>query len=189
MTDPHSKGQWRADIATRRRARPAAERQTAALALAARVLELPALSSARTVAAYVSLPTEPGTGPLLAALRDRGIRVLLPVLLADKDLDWVDAGGAPLGVRAIADADVVVCPAMAVDADGARLGKGGGSYDRALTRRRPGALVVALLHEDEVVAALPTEAHDHRVDLVVTPDHNHAYGRMGLSQRHDDADR
>ncbi|MGB8941610.1 MAG: 5-formyltetrahydrofolate cyclo-ligase, partial [Streptomyces sp.] len=62
--------------------------QKAAAVLADRALELPELSGARTVAAYVSVGSEPGTRALLDALHARGTRVLLPVLLADNDLDW-----------------------------------------------------------------------------------------------------
>ena len=67
-----------------------------ARALAAHALELPELAGARTVAAYVSVGAEPGTGALLDALRARGARVLLPALLADNDLDW---GSTPGPVR------------------------------------------------------------------------------------------
>lgn len=151
------------------------------MALAERLLRLPEVEAASTVAAYVSQPEEPGTGPLRAALRDRRVTVLLPVLLADDDLDWAaDAGrlvpgrrdlgepaGARLGPAGLARADVVICPAVAVAADGTRLGRGGGSYDRALARAR--GAVVALLHDDEVVDALPAEPHDRPVDVVVTP--------------------
>lgn len=67
-------------------------RETAA-ALAVRALELPELAHARVVAAYVSVGSEPGTLALLDALHARGVRVLLPALLPDNDLDW----GAYLG--------------------------------------------------------------------------------------------
>ena len=43
---------------------------------------------AATVAAYVLVSTEPGTGPLLEALRAAGKRVILPLLQPDDDLDW-----------------------------------------------------------------------------------------------------
>jgi 5-formyltetrahydrofolate cyclo-ligase len=64
---------------------------------------------------------------------------------------------------------MVVVPAVAVDARGNRLGRGGGSYDRALTRVPAQTLVVALLHDGEVVEELPDEPHDRRVDAVITP--------------------
>lgn len=139
----------------------------------------------RCVAAYESLPTEPPTEALVAALQARGIRVVVPVLRDDLDLDWRDASTparegdkarAPLdpadllGRDAIADAQVVIVPALAVDRDGVRLGQGGGSYDRALARRDPDALVVAVVQDDELVDdPLPHEPHDARVDAVVTP--------------------
>lgn len=202
MREVRTKQAWRREIAARRQARGDAERAAAADSLAERVLGLPGLAAARTVAAYTSFPSEPGTGPLRAALRHRGVRVLLPVLLADRDLDWVpDRGlaepgaaepgagsryatgpgaetpgaGEPevvrLGLDAVAAADVVVCPAVAVDAAGTRLGRGGGSYDRVLARLGSDVLVVALLHDDEVVGTdvLPREPHDRRVGVVVTP--------------------
>ena len=133
------------------------------------------------VAAYLSVGTEPGTTALLAALAARGVEVLLPVLLPDRDLDWALAadGVAPaahgllepcgkrLGRDAIADCSLVVVPALAVDRTGARLGRGGGSYDRVLPRTT--GRVVALLHDGETVVQLPTEPHDRPVDAVVTP--------------------
>jgi 5-formyltetrahydrofolate cyclo-ligase len=133
------------------------------------------------VAAYLSVGTEPGTAALLAGLSARGVEVLLPVLLPDGDLDWALAGGgvapaahglmepcgARLGRDAIADCSLVVVPALSVARDGARLGRGGGSYDRVLPRTS--GEVVALLHDGETVTALPTEPHDQPVDAVVTP--------------------
>jgi 5-formyltetrahydrofolate cyclo-ligase len=172
----------RREVRARRRARPDGDRRVAADQLAQRVLALPEVTKVRTVAAYVSTPAEPGTLPLRTLLRERGMRVLLPVLLGDDDLDWaVDDGrlepgrrpavaepaGARLGPDAIAQATVVVCPAAAVALDGTRLGQGGGSYDRALARTT--ALVVALVHDDELVDALPRDPHDRPVHVAVTP--------------------
>ena len=128
-----------------------------------------------SVAAYEALPTEPPTDVLIDALVARGIQVLVPVLLPDNDLDWRAAGSgagvtAPLGRGAIAAADVVVAPALAVDHGGVRLGQGGGSYDRALARRSPTARVVAVVNDEEYVEGpLPHEPHDAGVDAVVTP--------------------
>ncbi|MET8473251.1 5-formyltetrahydrofolate cyclo-ligase [Streptomyces sp. NPDC006422] len=175
-----------------RNALTADDRRATERAVARRALELDELARARTVAAYVSVGAEPGTGALLEALRARGTRVLLPVLLPDNDLDWgayegvgsltgvrhpgkiplLEPGGERLGPDAVLEADVVLLPGLAVDARGMRLGRGGGSYDRVLARleaagARP-ALVV-LLHDSEVVGHLPQEAHDKAVDAVVTP--------------------
>ncbi len=114
------------------------------------------------VAAYTAFGTEPATARLLTPA------TLLPVLLPDRDLDWVlHGGGPPVGVDAVAGCAVVLVPALAVDRSGVRLGRGGGSYDRALRRAR--GLVVALLHEGELVEALPAEPHDVPVHAVALP--------------------
>lgn len=128
----------------------------------------PLLEGATCVAAYDPLPGEPHPGPL----ERPGLRVLLPALLADGDLAWHELapGGALGGGAELAEADLVVVPALLVDRSGVRLGRGGGSYDRALPRRRSGVLAVALLaSEEELVAALPREAHDALVDAVCVP--------------------
>src|SRR5580698_3680403 len=114
------------------------------------VLDLPEIQMAGTVAAYVSVGTEPDSRGLIFALWKRGTYVLLPVLRPDGDLDWASYEGpdslAPgprgllepveprRGVMAITSADLVIVPALAADRSGTRLGRGGGSYDRALAR-------------------------------------------------------
>lgn len=166
------------------------------MVLSGAALNLPELSEARTVAAYVSVGREPGTRPLLDALRARGVRVLLPVLLADNDLDWalyegagrlapagrglLEPDGERLGPDAVLDADAVLLPGLAVDGRGMRLGRGGGSYDRVLARLAAAGAhpaLVVLLYGDEVVARVPDEAHDHPVDAVVTPAGERRLGR------------
>jgi 5-formyltetrahydrofolate cyclo-ligase len=161
----------------------------AAAVLARQALDLPELSRAGTVAAYVSVGREPGTRTLLDALRARGVRVLLPVLRADNDLDWgvyqgpehlvradrglLEPDGERLGVRAVLEADAVLLPGLAVDSRGMRLGRGGGSYDRVLARLAAAGAepaLVVLLYANEVVARVPEEPHDHPVHAVVTPE-------------------
>jgi 5-formyltetrahydrofolate cyclo-ligase len=80
-------------------------------------------------------------------------------------------------VAAIGEADAVLVPALAVAADGTRLGRGGGSYDRALPRVRPDAPIVALLYSAEVRAELPSEPWDVPVTAYVTPDGWYPIGR------------
>jgi 5-formyltetrahydrofolate cyclo-ligase len=128
---------------------------------ARRDVALAGLLAGRRVAAYSSFGTEPSTAALVTP------QTLLPVLLPDGDLDWTAAGGGPLGVDAVAGCDVVLVPALAVDRRGVRLGRGGGSYDRALRRAR--GLVVALLHVGELLDELPAEPHDVPVHAVALP--------------------
>ncbi|MGH3508047.1 MAG: 5-formyltetrahydrofolate cyclo-ligase [Nocardioidaceae bacterium] len=187
MSDPaaRKKAEVRAVVLARRATRGEADQSAAATALADRVLELPELRTAACVAGYVSTVGEPGTGPLLIALRRRGVRVLLPLLRRDFDLDWaeltdpadlqpgrfgiLEPAGPPLGVDAVLDADVAICPGIAADLTGHRLGRGGGSYDRVLARVGSASLRCLLLYDDEVLDDVPRHDHDQEVDLVVTP--------------------
>lgn len=142
------------------------------------------LRRAATVTAYVSVGSEPGTGALLETLTTMGKRVILPVVLPGMDLDWGTWRGPEslvsarygllepvdrLGVEAIATADVVVVPGLAVSRTGDRLGQGGGCYDRALARVPVGTPVVCLLYDGEVGLDVPVDDHDRRVTAAATP--------------------
>ncbi|MGB9376400.1 MAG: 5-formyltetrahydrofolate cyclo-ligase [Mycobacteriales bacterium] len=144
-------------------------------------------SAATRISAYLPVGAEPGSIPALDELRRSGVEVLLPVLLGDFDLDWAMYDGPdalvgtprglmePLGTRlgrdAVATAQIVLVPALAVDPAGHRLGRGGGSYDRALARLGPDASSVALLHDVELIASVPHEEHDRPVTHTITPGH------------------
>ncbi|MFD7611030.1 5-formyltetrahydrofolate cyclo-ligase [Streptomyces sp. NPDC059828] len=189
LSGKSAKEALRRELLGARRLLAAEDAVEAAAVLARHALELPELTSARTVAAYVSVGREPGTRALLDALRARGVRVLLPVLMADNDLDWAEYEGADrlaaagrgllepdgprLGPEAVLDAQAVLLPGLAVDERGLRLGRGGGSYDRVLARLEAGSArpaLVVLLYANEVVARVPEEPHDHPVHAVVTPE-------------------
>jgi 5-formyltetrahydrofolate cyclo-ligase len=172
-------------LLTDRRRRPLLEVGEDAIAIAQHLAATDEVRRAATVAAYVSVGQEPGTGPLLDLLTAAGKRVVLPVLLPDNDLDWaaydgpdslVAAGrgllepvGRRLGPEAVATADVVLAPALAVDRTGMRLGRGGGSYDRALGHVPVGTFVCALLYDGELLDRVPHDEHDRSVTAVVTP--------------------
>jgi 5-formyltetrahydrofolate cyclo-ligase len=154
-----------------------------ARAIAEHLLATEAVRRAATVAAYVSVGNEPGTGPLLEALLASGRRVILPVLLPDNDLDWavhsgplhragrglLEPAGPRLGPEAVATADAVLTPGLAVDRSGMRLGRGGGSYDRALGRVPVGTFTCTLLYDGELLDEVPSARHDRRVTAAVTP--------------------
>ena len=183
------KSALRTSILQRRAGRSDEDRAAAAEAIAAH-LTAAAFAQVPTVATYLSMPSEPGTGPLIEALLARGTHVIVPVALSDGSLDWVsyepDGGlsqstlgvpepvGPRLGIDAIAGAGLVIAPALAVDHSGWRLGRGGGYFDRALGRARGGGTsrlrgaVCALVYADELLPVVPHEDHDVRVDLVTT---------------------
>jgi len=107
------------------------------------------------------------------------------VLRDDYDLDWASYEGpdslAPgphgllepteprRGVAGISSADLVIVPALAADPRGHRLGRGGGSYDRALTRVGAAVPTIALLYDSELLDEVPAGPHDQRVRAVAQP--------------------
>jgi 5-formyltetrahydrofolate cyclo-ligase len=181
VTTAEAKARLRAQLRERRAARSDADRAAEGDRLAGHAAALPGA----TVAAFVGTRTEPPTLPLLETLRDLGRRVLLPVLREDMDLEWapfetadalrparlglLEPAGASLGRHAVAGAQLVLAPALAVDREGRRLGQGGGSYDRAL--ERAASPVVAIVFDDEVLDddPIPVEPHDRPVAGALTP--------------------
>jgi 5-formyltetrahydrofolate cyclo-ligase len=175
----------RDQLLTRRHRRPLAEVGRDARSLADVLMARLEVRRAATVAAYVSIGGEPGTGHLLERLTEAGKRVILPVVLPDLDLDWAPYHGEGslvparrgllepvserLGVDAIGTADVVLVPGLAVSADGLRMGQGGGCYDRALARVPVGTFTCVLLYDDEVGVEVPVEAHDRPVTAAAHP--------------------
>ena len=159
----------------------------------------PEIARAAVVAAYVSVGNEPGTGPLLAALVEREVRVLLPVLLPDGDLDWaphadtdrlvparfglLEPNTALLGPAAIAAADAVIAPALAVDRAGHRLGRGLGCYERGLRRLPAGVWRCAVVYDEELLAGVPADPHDEVVDAAATPGGLHRFTTRAARRR------
>lgn len=183
-----TKAALRAELLERRRAMTSAERDAAALAIAQHAAATPAIVRARRVAVYLSMASEPGTGPLIALLLDRGAEVVAPVSRRDHTLDWalvdrsvLESDGStvtasigmaePVGPRLGPDTpsgcDLIVLPALATDHAGHRLGRGGGYYDRALAE--VDAPRCALLFAHELLPEVPHESHDVSVQMALTP--------------------
>jgi 5-formyltetrahydrofolate cyclo-ligase len=152
----------------------------------------PVVSSGSTVCAYVPVGTEPGSIEMLDMLLRRSGRVLLPIARTTGPgnegmplrLRWGEyRPGAlvpgPWGLleppeptlpeSALAEAALVIVPALAVDRRGMRLGRGRGFYDRSLDGRDPQALLVAMVRDVEFVDELPAEPHDVPMTHVITP--------------------
>ncbi|WP_244894471.1 5-formyltetrahydrofolate cyclo-ligase [Amycolatopsis arida] len=178
-----SKAEWRTRLLANRAAVSVQQRVAEALALT----EAAAAVAGRTVCAYVPFGAEPGSIGLLDVLRDRGSRVLLPVVPpAPGPLDWaeytgtsglvnsrfpgvLEPAGPRLGPAALGLAELVLLPALAVDRTGIRLGRGVGYYDRSLPHAAADARVVAVVRDAELVPRLPAEPHDARVTAALTP--------------------
>ncbi|RCW43700.1 5-formyltetrahydrofolate cyclo-ligase [Halopolyspora algeriensis] len=180
------KKQWRARLLAARAEKAESTRAAEDTALRDSVLEHITRSGAVTVGAYVPTGSEPGSPDLLDGLRTRGCRVLLPIVTGAQPLEWaeytgpdslrsaryglLEPAGTRLGPAALGEADIVLVPALAVDHQGVRLGRGGGHYDRSLPLASARAQLIALVGEHELVAQLPGEEHDVRMNAVITPE-------------------
>jgi 5-formyltetrahydrofolate cyclo-ligase len=131
------------------------------------------------VGGYWPMGGEMDSRPLLTALDDIGIRCALPVVVAPQqplifrhwrpgDLLKSGAQGtqAPLDSAPELLPDLLFVPLLAFDSQGYRLGQGGGYYDRTLAKS--GAMAVGLAYAGQEIAKLPHEAHDARLDWIVT---------------------
>ncbi|MBI4730077.1 MAG: 5-formyltetrahydrofolate cyclo-ligase [Acidobacteria bacterium] len=170
-------------LALARRARLSlAARAAASAAIAGRLLALPEVAGARTLLAFASTAREVATDAILAAALRDGRVVLLPTVTGPGEMRAApirsldDLAPGYRGIREPgrvepadpAAADVAIVPGVAFDARGARLGHGGGFYDRllaAIPRRVPR---VGVAFEVQVVDEVPEEPDDQRVDVIVT---------------------
>ena len=111
---------------------------------------LPATGPFRLLA-FDSIAGEPETASFVERCRSNGIDVDVP---ADHtDPAWPD---------------VVIVPGLAFTSQGDRLGQGGGWYDRFLVAVRPNCRTIGVGFAEQIIDALPVEAHDIRLDHVVT---------------------
>lgn len=187
--DENGKCEWRRRVLAARQAVPTAVRESERAALASALTTALQPEAPGTVCAYWPVGDEPGSPELIDGLVHLGCRILLPVVsplgAAPQPLDWAEYQGAgslhigPLGLLqpdgprlgcvAISTATLVLVPALAVDLQGIRLGRGGGYYDRTLPLATPGTRLVAIVRDDEVLASLPAQPHDVPVTAALTP--------------------
>ena len=180
-----AKQSLRERVLAQRDALAPAARAAASRAIAARIEALPAFAAARSVLLTLPFRSEWDTWPLAHRIAGSHRRLVVPrvdrasrmlELHLVEDLREVVPGylGIPEprpdcpSVRP-ADVDFVLIPGVAFDASGRRLGYGGGYYDRLLPLMRPDVADVAGAFDEQVVAAVPTAAHDRRVGTLVTP--------------------
>ncbi|HZC08979.1 MAG TPA: 5-formyltetrahydrofolate cyclo-ligase [Mycobacterium sp.] len=148
-----------------------------------------AVSSDSTVCGYVPVGVEPGSIEMLDVLLRRAARVLLPVTRTTADdspvaLQWgeyrpghlvaarfglLEPAEPWLPATTVAEASVVLVPALAVDRAGVRLGRGRGFYDRTLVHRDPRARLIAVIRDEELLDELPHEPHDVLMTHALTP--------------------
>ena len=145
------------------------------------ILSASELKNATNIASYISYEFEPETSDINQRLIKDGKKVFLPRLLENNDIQWVSWDGStenltkvekiyePIGDAVEVELEVIILPALHVDRMGNRLGQGGGSYDRALSRSK--AFKIALLHYGELTSEiLPIQPHDEKIDAAATPE-------------------
>lgn len=190
MPPAEAKSAWRSVVRRSRLQRGERRMGEHADSFRDQVLSLPEVEGIRCVSIYASRAYEPGTLPLILALHERGVEVLMPrlgdglvrgwgVFTSAEDISERAPGRPPepsgdfLPSSRLADADLVVVPALGVDTLGTRLGQGAGWYDRALADARPGVPLIALVFDDEFhdadIRPLPREWHDVPVTIAATP--------------------
>ncbi|UNK71821.1 5-formyltetrahydrofolate cyclo-ligase [Microbacterium sp. H1-D42] len=175
----------RAELRERRQLLSEAQRDEAAVGIAAQLDALVAAHGAQSVSCFLSTMTEPETRTFLRGAIERGIRVLLPITRADGLLDWAVADdtddvneglyglpeptGEVLGPIAVNDVDLMIIPAAAIDRSGTRLGWGRGYFDKTIGSMEKCPPVFAVIYDSEILDSLPREVHDQPVDGVITP--------------------
>lgn len=143
-------------------------------------------ASASALMLYISIPGEPELFALCRAAVAAGKAVCVP------DVNWEDRSMVPRRVASLesclpelrhgipvppGDAPLfpidqlglIVVPGVAFDRQGGRLGRGGGFYDRFLSRPEVRARAVAVAFEPQIVDAVPLDSWDRPLDAVVTP--------------------
>lgn len=184
---PRTKAEWRSVLRAQRSSVSRSTREREARALTEAIGTLPMLQPGMSVGCYVPFGPEPGALDMLDVLLDAGARVLLPIVPTERGpLDWavysgpdslasgplpglLEPAGDRLSPEAIADARVVLTPAVGVDENAVRLGRGAGYYDRSLPYTKPGTELIAIVRDDELVPRLPAESHDVRMTAALTP--------------------
>lgn len=165
-------------------------RTSSSKAIVERVLALPELAAATTVAAYLGFGDEIATDQFAIRTIEAGQRLVLPrvvdvesrvrrhLVLHRVDDVARDTRPGRWGIREPipercatvdpAEVDFILLPGVAFDPAGGRLGYGAGFYDRLLGRIRGDCLRVAAAFSIQVIPQVPLEAHDQRYHLLVT---------------------
>jgi len=134
---------------------------------------------------YASYRSEAGTMMIIEHALSAGKEVVLPRVDEDKgcltkhvisSLSDIGEGfkGIPEPVTDVCvrveDVDLIIVPGVAFSPQGARIGYGGGYYDRLLPRVKGTRPIVALAYEEQIFPEIPAEGHDIGMDTIVTPE-------------------
>lgn len=162
------------------------ERLVKSSAIGLRLIEQAEYIESGTILFYLNFRSEAATRKMIEAAFMAGKKVLLPKvdrkahrlklfevkdLAADLEAGYmgiyepVEGATRPAGPE---EADLVIMPGVGFDANGKRLGYGGGYYDRLIETLRPDAKLIALAFDAQVVDEIPAEVHDKKVGKIIT---------------------
>lgn len=177
-----TKSEQRQEIRQRLTRFSTAERASASRLITAKVLALPKFRSARVVALYANLPSEPDTRALFEAVT--GQAVFPRVSDAAHGIDfhhvraWEQLRPTKLGVLepdpaqcppvALETIDFILVPGVAFDRNGHRLGRGGGYYDRLLAALPPRTCRVGCFFSCQELAQVTAEPHDQTLHRIIS---------------------
>ncbi len=160
-----------------------AERADKSAAIRRSVLAMPEFVRAETIMAFLSLPDELDTRPIIEAALAAGKRVCVPrTFVSERRMTPVvlrDIHALRPGQYGILEPDsnetvppgaidFILVPARAFDWRGNRLGRGGGFYDRFLDSQAPQAVRCGVAFACQILDAAPHDAHDLPVNALVT---------------------
>jgi len=163
-----------------------AQREDAAVEICARLIEQPLWKNARSVLLFAPLQDEPNVRPLLHAALDAGKLTALPrfsattggyeaAVVRDLAKDFTEGKfgilepGPTCELADLKRLDLILVPGVAFDWQGHRLGRGKGFYDRLLVE--VSGKICGVGFDQQVVATLPVEPHDVRLNCILTPSH------------------
>lgn len=179
----HAKIAMRRELASRRRILPPQIITRVGRRVCELICDSPEFAAAGTIALYAALPDEVPTQPLFEAALASGKRILLPRISAQDCLefgvvkDWKQLRVGRFGVLEpepespgvpLATGHLVIVPGVGFTPQGHRLGRGKGYYDRALAAAEGAPGLFGLCFSCQLVVDLPSEAHDQRVQAVVS---------------------
>lgn len=160
----------------------AAERVDASATICRRLLEMPEMSAAKVILGYSPLWDEVDIRPALRELMAQGKTIVLPsvdencdIYAVPSDLEHLEPAGPygipeppPGNIIQPDEIDFVITPARAADHDGARMGRGGGCYDRFFMMPGFRAYRCAVAFQKQVFVKIPREPHDVLMQAIVT---------------------
>jgi 5-formyltetrahydrofolate cyclo-ligase len=185
LQEPDLKAALRKEALSRRDSIPLPVRKIKDSAIADRIFALDNFRESKMVLLYASFRSEVDTEGVIRKALELGKKVLLPRVNLEKTrlelyeingIDELSPGymGIPEpkakeeNLRGLEEVGVAVLPGAAFDSKGSRLGYGKGYYDRLLSEGGARPVLVALAYEEQILEDIPAEAHDVKMDTILT---------------------